>query len=108
MVLLELGQGWGTGSDVVLLPPPPMFFACQSADEELAVAALPAGRAFAAASEMRSRCWLKINSVGKQIRKKSECSYLAEVIKGVIAHLQRSFACRKTCKLTNLGTEWLV
>lgn len=60
VVLLELGQGWGTGSDVVLLPPPPMFFACQSADEELAVAALPAGRAFAAASEMRSRCWLKI------------------------------------------------
>lgn len=63
MVLLELEKGWRPGSDVVrlgmLLPLPPFLPTCQPADQEPSLAALPAGRAFAAASEMRSPCWLK-------------------------------------------------
>lgn len=75
---------------------------CQPADQELALAALPAGQAFVAASEMSLCCWLKwLNGVGKQVRKKSERSHLAEVTKGVIAHLKHSFAGSKTCKMTN-------
>jgi len=92
------------GSDVgrsVLLP----AFPCQSANQEPALAAIPAGQAFTAASEMCAWCWLKLlNSVGKQERSQ-ECSHLDEVIKGVIAHQRYSFV---GSKLTNCKTEWLV